>query len=279
MSTNDRRPFLTKKEIICCVFLIIAAAFYGNLQTRGADSQTQRPEPAVSVQTSGQEVSVSEAETEEPYEIVKKAGAGKTPAEICLNLRYTGTAAVEVNNGMPFFDDDELTDESFEHYSELDRYGRAGTATACIGKDLMPTSKRDFSLSEITPSGWKNKKYKNVDGGWLYNRCHLIGWQLTAEGANEKNLITGTRYLNIDGMLYQENAVANYLKDYPGAHVMYRVTPVYKGAELVARGVLIEAFSIEDNGRGICFCFYCFNVQPGIEIDYKTGDSRLDNKD
>lgn len=186
---------------------------------------------------------------------------------------YSGNAYVNINEGIPRFTDEELTTVSYELYSELDSLGRCGTVMACCGKDLMPTGERG-SISSVYPSGWKQAKYDFVDGTYLYNRCHLIGWQLTGEDANERNLITGTRYINIEGMLPFENMVADYIKE-TGNHVMYRVTPIYEGSNLVASGVQMEAFSVEDEGDGICFNVYCYNVQPGVTIDYATGKSWL----
>ena len=166
----------------------------------------------------------------------------------------------------------DLQSASFEEYSDLDNLGRCGTAFANIGRDLMPTEKRG-SIGSVKPSGWKTVKYDNVDGKYLYNRCHLIGYQLTAENANEKNLITGTRYMNVEGMLPFENLVADYIKE-TNNHVLYRVTPIYDGKNLVASGVQMEAESVEDEGEGVKFNVYVYNNQPGIVIDYATGDSR-----
>lgn len=184
---------------------------------------------------------------------------------------YDGFPYVELNGNQPEFTEEDLSQGSFEQYSPLDSLGRCGTAFACIGEDLMPTQDRE-SISEVHPTGWKTAEYYFVDGGYLYNRCHLIGFQLTGENANEENLITGTRYLNVEGMLPFENMTADYIKE-TGNHVLYRVTPVFQGDELVARGVEMEALSVEDDGEGVCFHVYVYNVQPGVEIDYATGDS------
>ncbi len=186
---------------------------------------------------------------------------------------YTDEAFVEINNNVPYFTEKDYTTTSFEKYGELDRLGRCTLAYACAAQDTMPTEKRG-SISNVKPSGWQTVKYDNVDGKYLYNRCHLIGWQITAENANKSNLITGTRYLNIEGMLPFENMVADYIKE-TNNHVLYRVTPVFDGNNLVARGVEMEGYSVEDNGAGISFNVYAYNVQPGIEIDYTNGDSRL----
>lgn len=182
---------------------------------------------------------------------------------------------IKVNGNVPRFSDEEKkTAAAFENYSDLDALGRCGVAFACVGKETMPTEERG-PIGSIKPSGWHSVKYDFVDGKYLYNRCHLIGYQLTAENANEKNLITGTRYLSTKGMLPFENMVADYVKE-TGNHVLYRVTPVFEGKNLVASGVYMEAYSVEDDGDGICFYVYVFNRQPGVKIDYLTGDSVAD---
>ncbi len=188
---------------------------------------------------------------------------------------YSGKAYVELNGNNPEFKENEIVSKSYEYYSELDSLGRCGYTIACVGKDIMPTEDRE-SISSVKPSGWINKKYdtKLVDGGYVYNRCHLIGFQLTGENANKNNLITGTRYLNIEGMLPFENMVADYVKE-TGNHVMYRVTPLFAGNNLLASGVKIEGWSVEDDGEGICFNVFAYNVQPGITINYATGDNAL----
>lgn len=182
---------------------------------------------------------------------------------------YSGTPYVNLNGGVPEFKANEITTESYEFFSNLDSLGRCGYVMACIGLDLMPTEDRG-SIGQVKPSGWHTVKYDCVDGKYLYNRCHLIGFQLTGENANTKNLITGTRYFNVDGMLPFEDMVADYVKETEN-HVMYRVTPIFSGSNLVANGVVIEAYSVEDSGEGISFNVYIYNVQPGIVIDYKTG--------
>lgn len=189
---------------------------------------------------------------------------------------YSGDAYVEINSNMPFFDDDDLTTESFEIYSNLDSLGRCGVAYANVCQELLPTEERG-QIGMIKPTGWHTVKYPDViEDLYLYNRCHLIGYQLTGENANEKNLITGTRYMNVEGMLPFENDVASYVRE-TNNHVLYRVTPIFTGNNLVANGVLMEAYSVEDSGKGVSFCVFVYNVQPGIEIDYKTGDSKLSN--
>ena len=196
-----------------------------------------------------------------------------TEADLAL-LKYSGKLYAVVNGGIPSFSQPGTA--SWERYGELDRLGRCTAAEACIGRDIMPTLTRG-PIGQIKPTGWHTAKYDFVDGKYLYNRYHLIGFQLTGENANERNLITGTRYLNTKGMLPFENMVADYIKD-TGNHVMYRCTPVFAGNELVARGVHLEAYSVEDKGDGICFNVFIFNVQPGVKIDYLTGESSLENE-
>ena len=210
----------------------------------------------------------------------KKAGNSGAAASVSAqtdmaSFAYDGKPYVVINDNDPDFTDADMTTTSFESYGELDGLGRCTTAFANIGKDLMPAEKRG-SIGEVKPTGWQTAKYDNVDGKYLYNRCHLIGYQLTGENANAKNLITGTRYLNVDGMLPFENMVADYINE-TGNHVLYRVTPVFYGDNLVASGVHMEAESVEDNGDGILFNVYCFNAQPGIAIDYATGNSHQDD--
>lgn len=187
---------------------------------------------------------------------------------------YSGKAYISVNGNVPYFTAAELTTQSFETYSDLDSLGRCGVTYACIGKDLMPTKERG-SIGMVKPTGWHTVRYDDlVDGKYLYNRCHLIGYQLTGENANTKNLITGTRYLNIEGMLPFENMVADYIQE-TNNHVLYRVTPIFEGNNLLANGVLMEGYSVEDKGAGVSYCVFAYNVQPGIEIDYATGESKL----
>ncbi len=200
--------------------------------------------------------------------------AGGTTVEYSSVLdvpEYEREPYVEINGNTPDFTEAELTTEAYETYSKLDSLGRCGEAEACIGEELMPTGERE-SISEVKPTGWKNEKYDSVDGGYLYNRCHLIGYQLSGENANEENLITGTRYMNVEGMLPFEDMVADYVHETKN-HVMYRVTPIFEGDDLVASGVQMEAESVEDDGEGISFNVYVYNVQPDITIDYATGDN------
>ena len=186
---------------------------------------------------------------------------------------FSGNAYIAVNGNIPYFGNSDITTNSFETYAPLDSLGRCGVTYACVGQDIMPTEERG-SIGQVKPTGWHTVKYDCVDGKYLYNRCHLIGFQLTGENANKENLITGTRYMNVEGMLPFENMVADYVKETEN-HVLYRVTPVFAGDHLVADGVQIEALSVEDDGQGICFNVFVYNVQPGITIDYATGNSSL----
>jgi DNA-entry nuclease len=205
--------------------------------------------------------SVMFSETEKEYEF-----------DLSLVPEYSDSPYTELNKNTPLFTEDELTTESYESYADLDSLGRCGTAMACVGTDLMPTEERG-AIGRIKPTGWHTVKYSDlIDGNYLYNRCHLIAYELSGENANEKNLITGTRYMNMQGMLPFENEVAAYVKKTKN-HVIYRVTPVFEGDDLVASGVTMEAYSVEDSGSGISFYVYVYNVQPGIEIDYATGKS------
>ena len=186
---------------------------------------------------------------------------------------YTSSPYVEVNQNIPFFTEEELQSEEYESYSELDYLGRCGPAMAMIGIDMMPTQKRG-SISMVKPTGWHLAKYDFIDGKYLYNRCHLIAYELSGENANVQNLITGTRYMNVVGMQPFEDKTAWYILR-TGNHVLYRCTPIFEGDNLLATGVLLEARSIEDHGEGICFNVFCYNVQPNIKIDYHTGDHQL----
>ena len=190
---------------------------------------------------------------------------------------YTKSPYILINNNIPSFSESDYTTKTFEIYSNLDNLGRCGVAYANICKGIMPQKGEEReALYSVMPYGWQQTAYEGIiEGNYLYNRCHLIGYQLAAENANEKNLITGTRYMNVEGMLPFENKVADYIEQNPNNHVLYRVTPIFKGNNLVASGVEMEAYSVEDNGKGICFNVYVYNVQPGIAIDYVTGKSRL----
>ena len=219
-------------------------------------------------------------ELSKPTETSKPSSVGSgtvKPVDLFSIPAYSGNPYVVVNNNKPSFSSSELTTKGYEKYSSLDKLNRCGVAIASCGKEIMPAAGEERgSISSITPSGWNQAKYDGISGGWLWNRCHLIGWQLSAENANRENLITGTRYMNINGMLPFENMVADYIKE-TGNHVAYRITPIYSGNNLVCSGVQMEAYSIEDSGEGIEFNVYCYNVQPGININYADGSSSSQN--
>ena len=208
---------------------------------------------------------------EEESAAADSVGDGKAKADLSAIPVFSGDPHVVINDNIPHFTAEELTTVSYEYYSELDYLGRCGVTIASIGRDIMPTEDRG-SIGSVKPTGWQTVKYDCVDGKYLYNRCHLIGYQLTGENANTRNLITGTRFMNTEGMLPFENMVADYIKE-TGNHVAYRVTPIFESKNLLASGVQMEAYSIEDNGEGICFNVYCYNAQPEIAIDYSNGDS------
>lgn len=268
-------------SVFVALFIIIGIG----VMTESDDSQVSEPPSQTLIDTeatSSQKESETESSTltepedTSPSEPITEPVENTVPIIDLQNIpAFSGSPYVEINGNAPGFTDADLTTTSFETYSPLDNLGRCGVAYANIGTDLMPTEERG-SIGQVKPSGWHTVKYNGVvDGNYLYNRCHLIGYQLTAENANRQNLITGTRYMNVEGMLPFENMVADYIKE-TNNHVLYRVTPIFDGDNLVASGVLMEAKSVEDNGDGILFNVYCYNVQPGISIDYTTGDSELD---
>ena len=253
------------------VILVIAGLIKAGTNDSQPDTQTTEA-VTVQAQDSASQTDVVQMSSEE--------AAGLSEAHINTALEafasetipeYSGNPYVELNGNLPYFTDEELSTTAFELYSELDSLGRCGAGYANICKEIMPTEERG-SIGMVKPTGWHTVKYDCIADRYLYNRCHLIGYQLAGENANEKNLITGTRYLNVDGMLPFENEVADYVNDTDN-HVLYRVTPVFSGDNLLASGVIIEAKSVEDNGAGVQFNVYCYNVQPGISIDYTTGES------
>ena len=228
-----------------------------------------------SVDTKDETTNNSSTDTNnEPITTQTPVGTGSAnPISLSSVPTYSGTPYVTINNNVPNFSATELKTTGYETYSELDNLGRTGVAIASVGKDTMPKDgEKRGDISSIKPTGWVQAQYDCISGGWLYNRCHLIGWQLSAENANKKNLLTGTKYFNVSGMLPFENMVADYIKE-TGNHVAYRVTPIYDGTNLLASGVQIEAYSIEDKGDGIQFNVFCYNVQPEITIDYTTGNN------
>ena len=261
-------------------FSCMVATGCGNTE---ALSQEQGKEIVTTVTESETAVTtVSESETSDTESEIADEPAAQSvqtqpSTEVTISAAdipaYAGDPYVTINDNEPQFLETDLATSSYEYYSDLDDLGRCGVVYACIGTDLMPTEERG-NIGAVKPSGWHTVKYDIVDGKYLYNRCHLIGYQLSGENANINNLITGTRYLNVEGMLPFENMVADYVKE-TGNHVLYRVAPVFEGDNLVASGVQIEAQSVEDQGEGILFNVYCYNVQPGVTIDYATGDSVL----
>lgn len=260
-----------KRKLFSLALLVImlSVMLFGcnTTDTIQADSETTQYEQSESSQPGNSPYEQGQVIPDNNSSSVSSISLSDIPA-------YASNAYVAINNNQPQFSADEVTASSYEYYSELDSLGRCGIAIACIGIDLMPTGERG-SIGQVKPTGWHTIKYDIVDGKYLYNRCHLIGYQLSGENANTRNLITGTRYLNIQGMLPFENMVADYVKE-TNNHVMYRVSPVFEGNNLLASGVQIEGYSVEDNGDGICFNVYAYNVQPGILIEYLTGDSQLE---
>lgn len=251
--------------------LALWVAFMIGLTACGSTSQVEPPSTSVEPITQSQTETAGTTASDQTL----PTDSSSYSTDISDLPVYSGEPYVPINNNIPAFTDSDFTTTSFEHYSELDSLGRCGVAFANVGQDLMPTEERG-SIGQVKPTGWHTVKYSHVDGQYLYNRCHLLGFQLTAENANVKNLITGTRYLNVTGMLPFENMVADYIKETNNHHVLYRVTPIFEGNNLVANGVQMEAMSVEDRGEGIEFNVFCYNVQPGITIDYATGESHED---
>ncbi len=278
MKKNDLGKALSWILVLLCLLAVFGYEHHVN-QTL---SEPQTPETLASTPSLESETSepllfpstTQDRENKEQSPNPNQGNSTSDPIEPSSIPPYRNSPFVILNDNKPAFTASEITSTAFESYSDLDFLGRCGAAFACCGKELMPEKgeKRE-SISSIYPSGWVQAKYDAINGGYLYNRCHLIGWQLSAENANRKNLITGTKYMNTHGMLPFENMIADYIKE-TGNHVMYRVTPVYKNQyDLVASGVRLEAYSVEDEGEGICFHVYCYNVQPNITIDYATGNS------
>lgn len=254
--------------MVCLALVMQSASGCGTTEpAQGVQETTDDIEEKTQDQTVTEEQEKSLPSTENATTIEETFDFAAVPA-------YDGKAYVAVNDNIPFFTEEELSSASYETYGELDSLGRCTVCVASVGQDLMPAEERG-NIGAVKPTGWHTVKYDFVDGKYLYNRCHLIGYQLTGENANEKNLITGTRYLNIEGMLPFENMVADYVKE-TDQHVMYRVTPVFEGDNLLAAGVLMEGKSVEDNGEGVLFCVFAYNVQPGVSIDYATGESSAD---
>lgn len=287
---NNKLNYFLTLLLCLCMLVGCGSSTATQIMLKAADSETESyvetvqtesaendPGDETEIQTVAETEIQAAAQVQSDDSKQKVVHAGTASAFNAADVpAYSGKPYTAVNNNEPYFTSDDLTTEAFENYSELDALGRCGAAYANVCLETMPTEKRG-SISEVKPTGWHSVKYDNVDGKSLYNRCHLIGYQLTAENANKQNLITGTRYLNVDGMLPFENMVADYVKETDN-HVLYRVTPIFTGDNLVADGVLMEGYSVEDEGDGICFCVYAYNIQPGITIDYATGDSWLSSE-
>lgn len=266
---------LKKNLLPLLVALCLLLSACGAPASDSGDETSSTPSESVSIEESTPSIEPAQTEEPEASPEVPSAASSAAPALTIADIpAFSGDPYIAINGNEPAFTSDEITTDSFETYSPLDSLGRCGVAFACIGTDLMPTEDRG-SIGQVKPTGWHTVKYDCVDGKYLYNRCHLIGFQLSGENANERNLITGTRFMNVDGMLPFENMVADYVKE-TGNHVMYRVTPYYDGNNLLANGVQVEAMSVEDDGDGILFNVYVYNAQPGVGIDYATGDSWLE---
>lgn len=280
-----------RNAVLSILLLILFAAGLGGQTGKSDQPELDKAEDSVIFEVSSgdqaEKSAVSKAEGQDQEEAAlqeqtkdsEKAAPDMTIQTLSVGEipAYSGEAAIEVNQNVPGFTKEDYTTEAFEQYSPLDELGRCHAAYACVGEEIMPTEERG-AIGMVKPSGWHTVKYDFVDGKYLYNRCHLIAYMLSGENANTENLITGTRYLNTEGMLPYENQVADYVHNI-GNHVLYRVTPLYEGDNLVASGVEIEASSVEDRGKSLSFHVYCYNVQPGITIDYATGDSTLAEDD
>lgn len=272
---------LNKQKItilLFCILFLITGCTKTNQTIQTSESQsvisreiTQSEEPATSVRTTSKQ----ESGQQETKKQIPKKKSDRSSENLIKSLpAFSGSPYIILNDNVPDFSEkDKKNTKAFERYSNLDSLRRCGVAYANICEELMPTEERG-AIGSVKPTGWHLIKYDIVDGKYLFNRCHLIGFQLAGENANERNLITGTRYLNVEGMLPFENAVADYV-GITGNHVLYRVTPVFEGKNLVAKGVQMEAYSVEDKGAGVCFNVFAYNNQPGITIDYATGESRL----
>ncbi len=272
---------------ILCLIAILLSSFAGCGSEQFDETTTEIIETTIESQITENETNkditeASEAEKKEEKTTEKETEKGNKPqsvgddsSKVVLSEipAYSGRPYVVINDNVPSFNKYELTTKGYETYASLDNLGRCGGAVASCGREIMPKPEEERgSISAVKPSGWVQAQYDCVSGKYLYNRCHLIGWQLSAENANKRNLITGTRYMNTEGMLPFENMVADYIRETDN-HVAYRITPIYDGSDLVAKGVQMEAYSVEDDGDGICFNVFCYNVQPGVEIDYTTGKS------
>lgn len=291
MKMNKKMSKKTKIIIAVIGFLVVLiSAFSGHNSENVAETTTEIVESTLENQIAETEENITDnSETEkttqkaenkttekETQKVNKPESVGDDNSKAVLSQipEYSGSPFVVINDNVPSFNKYELTTKGYETYASLDSLGRCGGAVASCGREIMPGPDEERgSISAVKPSGWVQAQYDWVSGKYLYNRCHLIGWQLSAENANKRNLITGTRYMNTEGMLPFENMVADYIRETDN-HVAYRITPIYDGNDLVAKGVQMEAYSVEDDGEGICFNVFCYNVQPGVKIDYTTGRSR-----
>ncbi|MCI1306047.1 MAG: DNA/RNA non-specific endonuclease [Lachnospiraceae bacterium] len=272
---NKFRGFAKRAASLLLVCLVAVTLTGCGTGLAAKVNTTDNPSASSDAGGAAQAGKTSEAEAQAGEISGAAAQAGETSGAAAQDVTpdkipaYSSAPSVEINGGVPFFAAEDRTENSFESYSDLDSLGRCGPAYGCLGQETMPTEKRG-DIGMVRPSGWHTVKYDGIDGNYLYNRCHLIAYMLSGENANEKNLITGTRYMNTEGMLPYEERTADYIRS-TGHHVLYRVTPVFEGNNLVASGVLMEAQSVEDDG--LVFCVYCYNVQPGVTINYSTGDS------
>ncbi len=255
---------MKNKRYHIVLWLLIVLLLAGCQETSEIDIETQVQESNETTVQESNETAVQESEKNQAPEELQESHVSDIPD-------YYGEPFIVLNNNIPSFN--QISTESYESYSQLDALGRVGVAEACIGQDIMPTEERG-AIGQVKPTGWHTVKYDHIDGMYLYNRCHLIGFQLTGENANEENLMTGTRYLNTPIMLEYENMVADYVRE-SKHHVMYRVTPVYEGENLLATGVIMEGYSVEDEGKGVQFHVFVYNEQPGVTIDHATGESWL----
>ena len=273
-----RKKSISKKQMLMTVLaavLVIGSYYYRAFQPEEYPAEEYPP------YGTEEPYRPTEEKPADPETVPEQEGETDAPDEAFVFSywdvpEYSGEPFVILNDHNPTFTEEELAraaEEAYETYSDLDELGRCGVVEACVGKELMPTEPRG-SISSVKPTGWKQEFYDFVDGEALYNRCHLLGFQLTGENANKRNLITGTRYLNVKGMLPYEDLIADYVYD-TGNHVLYRVTPIFVGEELLARGVWMEGWSVEDGGKDVRFNVFCYNVQPGVELDYATGENWL----
>ena len=265
----------TEKIISTLIIIILIIASWVINKQENNNAENQINETNITTEQTQTIEKVNTNTTQNLSSKTQKENTGENTKYNLSNIpEYTDTIYTEINNNIPYFEEKEHTTKAFENYSQLDNLKRCGVAYANICKEIMPTEKRG-DISDVKPTGWKQAKY---DGKFLYNRCHLIGYQLAGENANELNLITGTNYFNVEGMLPFENKVAEYIDKNNKNHVLYRVTPDFKGDNKVASGVEMEAYYVEDNGQGVSFNVYVYNIQPGITINYQTGESSKSSK-